>query len=135
MNVLISACLLGCHCKYDGGNNDSPILKELIENHNVITVCPEMLGGLSCPRIPCEIQGNRVVGKDGMDYTSFYKKGAMKALEIAKSHQVKVAFMKKNSPSCGVNFVYDGSFTHTLVPGSGIFTQLLKENDILIFEV
>lgn len=135
MNVLISACLLGCNCKYDGGNNNSPILKELIKNHNIIMVCPEMLGGLPCPRIPCEIQGNRVIGKDGHDYTSFYQKGAKKALEIAKSHQVQVAFLKKNSPSCGLNFVYDGSFTHTLVPGSGIFTQLLKENDILIFEL
>ena len=90
MKVLVSACLLGHNCKYSGGNNYDPILNELLKGHEIIPVCPEVMGGLSVPRIPCEIIGDKVIGKDGNDYTYPYQLGAKKALEIAKKEKIVV---------------------------------------------
>ena len=134
MKVLVSACLLGHNCKYSGGNNYDPILNELLKGHEIIPVCPEVMGGLSVPRIPCEIIGDKVIGKDGNDYTYLYQLGAKKALEIAKKEKITLAILKKRSPSCGASLVYDGTFTKRLVIKDGIFARELKELNVLILE-
>ena len=134
MKVLVSACLLGHNCKYSGGNNYDPILNELLKGHEIIPVCPEVMGGLSVPRIPCEIIGDKVIGKDGNDYTYPYQLGAKKALEIAKKEKITLAILNKRSPSCGASLVYDGTFTKRLVIKDGIFARELKELNVLILE-
>ena len=92
------------------------------------------MGGLSVPRIPCEIIGDKVIGKDGNDYTYPYQLGAKKALEIAKKEKITLAILKKRSPSCGASLVYDGTFTKRLVIKDGIFARELKKLNVLILE-
>ena len=134
MKVLVSACLLGHNCKYSGGNNYDPILNELLKGHEIIPVCPEVMGGLSVPRISCEIIGDKVIGKDGNDYTYPYQLGAKKALEIAKKEKITLAILKKRSPSCGASLLYDVTFTKRLVIKDCIFERELKELNVLILE-
>ena len=134
--ILISSCLLGKNVKYDGGNN-SILENEFIQffkKHNfLIPICPEVDGGLPTPRIPVEIQGNRAINKEGIDKTIEFINGAEIALEQALKAGVKMAIMKSKSPSCGKDFIYDGSFTKTLVNEDGISVRLLKKYDIKIF--
>ena len=136
MNILVSACLFGMNCKYSGGNNFSPKVHALKDDHTLILVCPEQLGGLDTPRPPAEIQREgsslKVVNKEGRDVTEEFVKGAEMTLNIAQVHECKLAIMKENSPSCGVKQVYDGSFTGKLVDGSGITAALLMENGIRV---
>lgn len=134
MKILVSACLLGENCKYSGGNNLNPTIKKLIEGHEVILVCPEVLGGLPIPRVPCEIVNGKVISKEGRDCTNEYKLGALKALGIAKKEKVELAILQKRSPSCGVTSIYDGTFSSKLIAGEGIFVQELKKLGILIME-
>lgn len=131
--ILVSACLLGENCKYDGGNNYHKELVEFLSDKVVIKVCPEILGGLSTPRIPCEIKGDKVVNKNGEDKTYFFTKGALETVKIALSEQVHFAILKSNSPSCGNDMVYDGSFAHRLIPGEGITAHMLKMNGIRVY--
>lgn len=131
-NVLISACLLGLACRYDGGWRDYD-LKNLSEKYNLIPVCPEIYGGLPTPRVPSEIVGDKVINRDGVDVTAQYEKGAREALHLAKQFNVKFAVMKAKSPSCGKNFVYDGTFSRTLVEKDGVTVQLLRANGIEVF--
>ncbi|MGI6644333.1 MAG: DUF523 domain-containing protein [Bacilli bacterium] len=132
--LLISACLLGEKCRYDGDDNFVPLVDKLKEKYTLIPICPEVDGGLSIPRIPCEIIDGKVIGSDGNDYTSFYIRGATRALELAKKHDVKVAVLKAKSPSCGVNGVYDGTFTKTLVEGKGVAAKLLSDYGLILYE-
>lgn len=132
MKLLVSACLLGINCKYNGKNNKNEKILELLKDHDLIPVCPETLGGLQTPRIPSEIQNNKVITKDGKDVTKEYQKGAQEALKIAKLYDCKVAILKEKSPSCGCGKIYDGTFSKTLINGDGITTRLLKENNIKI---
>ena len=128
--VLVSACLLGVDCKYNGGNNyDEEIFKEL-EKYELIPVCPEIFGGLSTPRKPSEIVGDKVINNEGLDVTNSFKRGAEETLELAKKLGVKKAILKAKSPSCGNGKIYDGTFTGTIIDGDGITTKLLKENGI-----
>lgn len=131
--ILVSACLLGDNCKYDGGNNYHQELVEWLSDKIVIKVCPEILGGLSTPRIPCEIKDNKVINKNGEDKTYFFTKGAIETLKIAQQEQVHFAILKSNSPSCGSDMVYDGSFAHRLIPGEGITAHMLKINGIKVY--
>ena len=132
MVIAVSACLLGENCKYNGGNNYNLELSEFLKDYDVIKVCPEMLGGLSVPRVPAEILNGNVINKEGIDITNNYVEGAKKTLSIALENDIKVAILKKNSPSCGMGMIYDGTFSHTLVSGDGIAAKLLKENGIRI---
>ncbi|NLC96717.1 MAG: DUF523 domain-containing protein [Erysipelotrichaceae bacterium] len=125
--IVISACLLGENCKYDGKNN---LKEKLLELDNVVSVCPEVLGGLSIPRDSCEIISDRVITVNNVDVTNEFYLGAQKALEICIENGVDFAILKANSPSCGCNGIYDGTFTHTIIEGDGIFTRMLKENNI-----
>lgn len=133
MNILVSSCLCGVNCKYNGGNNEDKRVAKLMDTHTVICVCPEVLGGLSTPRTPAEIVGDRVITKDGEDVTEAFYKGAEKALEAAEKYNVDMAILKANSPSCGCGKVYDGTFSKTLVEGDGVFVRMLKEKNIKVY--
>jgi uncharacterized protein YbbK (DUF523 family) len=132
MNILVSACLLGRTCRYDGKSKPCDAVIALSEKHNLIPVCPEMDGGLSCPRTPCERVGDRVVSKTGEDKTAEYQKGAEIALETAKKQGCKYAIMKAKSPACSSTEIYDGSFSGTLVKGHGVAADLLIKNGITV---
>ena len=134
MRVLVSACLLEYNCKYNGKNNLNSKIVELLKTHEVIPVCPEMFGGLSCPRIPCEKVGDRILDKEGNDCTKQFIKGAEEALNIAKEKQVDFAILQKRSPSCGNSVIYDGTFKGNLIAGNGVFAQKLQSLNIPIME-
>lgn len=130
--ILVSACLAGVKCRYDGrANTDKEVIK-LVKQGKAILVCPEQLGGLPTPRPAAEIIKGRVKDKDGSDYTAQFKKGAQKALKIAKIVNCEKAYLKANSPSCGFGKIYDGSFSGKLIKGNGVFAGLLKKNKIKI---
>lgn len=131
--ILVSACLLGCDCTYRGDSNRNAAVLSLCEEHDVIPVCPEQLGGLATPRRPAEIQCGSVINDEGRDVTAAFRKGAEITLKIAELTGAKVALMKANSPSCGSGTVYDGSFSHIKVSGDGIAAGLLKQHEISIF--
>ncbi len=128
--ILISACLAGVNCKYDGGNNSNNKIIELIKNGNAILICPEQLGGLKTPRTSAERLENQVLTKDNQDVTEEYFKGANEVLEIAKKFNIKKAILKSRSPSCGKNKIYDGTFSHTLTNRDGVTAELLRKNGI-----
>ena len=127
MTILVSACLLGENCKYNGGNNLNERVLHYVEGHEIIPVCPEMLGGLPSPRKPVEWVGERVMTRDGDDCTEAFRLGVAKALEIIGDRPVDLAILQSRSPTCGVNQIYDGTFTGTRISGSGIFAQALKD--------
>ena len=132
--ILVSACLLGCNCKYDGGNNALPpeIVEKLRENYEIYPVCPESDGGLPTPRNPSERRGERVINKAGEDVTAQYNKGAELALKTAEDNNCRMALLKERSPSCGSGEIYDGSFSHRLISGDGVTAELLKNNGIKV---
>lgn len=127
MKIMVSACLLGDNVKYNGGNNRHEKVLEYIKGHEVVPVCPEMLGGLPVPRAPGEIQDGIVRNEDGTSVDYEYRIGAAKALEIAESERIDMAILQSRSPSCGVNQIYDGSFTGRKIKGMGVFARLLSE--------
>ncbi len=128
--VLVSACLLGINCKYDGTNNYNKKVIDYLKDKEVIPICPEILGGLATPRVPSEILDNKVINKQGIDVTKNFNKGAIEILKLAKLFDCKKALLKSKSPSCGVGLVYDGTFSNKLIKGDGITAKLLKENKI-----
>ncbi len=128
--ILVSACLLGMPCRYDASSKPVESVIRLASKYELVPVCPEQLGGLSTPRLPCEICGERVLRSDGEDLSTFYQEGAWKTLQIAKENQVKFAILKEKSPSCGSKLRYDGTFSKKLVSKPGITTKLLQENQI-----
>jgi len=131
--LLISACLLGENCKYSGGSNYVPAVESLKARYELLPVCPEQDGGLPTPRVPAERVGNRVINQAGQDVTAEYLRGAQMALETAVAHGCTRALLKERSPSCGCGCIYDGSFTHTTIPGDGVTAQLLKEHGITVW--
>lgn len=130
---IVSGCLAGISCRYDGKCKNNEIINKLIEDGRAIPMCPEQLGGLPTPRTPSEckvVHGDiRVYMKDGKDVTDEFYRGAKQVLEFAKKHSIKKAILQKNSPSCGIR-TYDGSFTGTLSDYPGITAKLLIENGI-----
>ena len=133
--LLISACLMGYNCKYNGGNNALPpeVLAALRERYRLIPVCPEAAGGLPTPRVPSERRGGSVVTRDGRDVTAAFRRGAEIAGKLAERYGARLALLKSNSPSCGSGTVYDGSFTGTLTPGDGVTAEYLKNKNLTIF--
>nr|WP_312576571.1 DUF523 domain-containing protein [Sedimentibacter sp.] len=129
---IISACLCGEKCRYDGKELTSHKIKELVDNKKALMVCPEVLGGLTIPRLPCEIIGDKVLNIEKEDKTDNFASGAVKVLEIAKKYGIKKAILKEKSPSCGSEYIYDGSFSRKLIPGEGMTTKLLRENGIQV---
>ena len=134
MKILVSACLLGEPCRYDGKSKPNEAVILLKEKHTLIPVCPEVLGGLKTPRIPAEVQGDRVVRVDGYDVTKEYINGAKITLDIAKRECVEIAILKSKSPSCSNKQIYDGTFTRTLIDGKGITARLLEKNGIKVID-
>lgn len=130
--ILVSACLLGYNCKYNGKNNKNNKVLEYIKDKYVIPICPEVFGGLSTPRIPSEIKGDKVINKQGIDVTKYFIEGANKTLDIAKILNIKKAILKQKSPSCGYGKIYNGEFNGTIINDDGITSKLLKENNIEI---
>lgn len=133
INILVSACLLGENCKWNGRNNSRENIIKLKEKYNLIPFCAEVLGGLPTPRIPSEIRGNKVFNQVELEVTQFFTRGAQKALEVAISNNCKYAILKDHSPSCGVTKVYDGTFSRNLIEGQGITARLLQRNKIKVF--
>lgn len=135
MKIAVSACLLGKNCKYNGGNNYNKKLVEFLKNHQVISLCPEVLGGLPTPRKPAEIVDGKVKLENGKSVDYEFKKGAQRALKIVIDNQVDLVILQSRSPSCGVNKIYDGSFSDKLIDGKGVFAKLLEESDIDVIDV
>ena len=133
MRILVSACLMGVHCRYDGENNQIPELAKLLKNHVCIPVCPEILGGLGTPRPPAERLGSKFVTKDGQDVTDAFLKGAAETGRLADLCGCKAALLKERSPSCGCGQIYDGTFTGTLTEGDGLTAQLLKKQGLTVY--
>lgn len=132
MKILVSSCLLGINCKYNGKNNYNEKVVEFLKKYEIVTVCPEELGGLSTPRLPSEIKDYKVIRMDGKDVTNNFQKGAMISLEIAKENNCVFAILKKKSPSCGFGEIYDGSFTSTIIKGNGVTADLLYSNGVVV---
>ena len=127
---VISACLCGVPCRYDGKIKADGECVKLYEDGKAVLVCPEVMGGLTTPRTACEIVGDKVVSKTGEDKTKQYKNGAVAVLALCKLHGIKKAILKEKSPSCGCEFVYDGTFTGNLIKGKGVTAALLIQNGI-----
>ena len=134
MKILVSACLLGENCKYNGKNNYSERVVKYLEGHEVIPVCPEVLGGLTTPRDPSEIVDGVVINYKGVNVDRQFWEGAKEALRIAKENGIDLAILQSRSPSCGARQIYDGSFTGKLIPGQGVFAQLLEKNSFRVMD-
>lgn len=132
MKILVSACLLGENCKYNGGNNRNEKLLQYLTGHEVIPVCPEVLGGLSTPRLSVELKNGVAIRRDGVSVDREFRCGAEKALQIAKESGAELAILQSRSPSCGVKEIYDGTFTGKKIPGKGIFAALAEEAGIKV---
>ena len=132
-NIIVSACLLGVSCRYDGNSKPNEKIIDLKEKYNLIPICPEIMGGLPTPRMPAEIKDGRVKTENGIDVTEEYKKGADEAIKLAKLFGCKKAILKENSPSCGCGKIYNGEFTTTLKDGNGITAELFMKNGIDVF--
>ena len=130
MRIVVSACLLGENCKYSGGNNESKAVLNFVKDHELIPVCPEVLGGLPVPRMPAEIVNGVARCRDGRSVDDAFRSGAAKALTIALKGKADLAILQSRSPSCGVKAVYDGTFSGKIIPGEGVFAELLRENGI-----
>ena len=134
--LLVSACMLGAGCRYDGKSKpiiEKETLDKLCLKYEIIPICPEIYGGLPTPRTPSEIKDGRVVMKDGTDVTVNFCRGAKSLADMANSLGAKMALLKERSPSCGYRFVYDGSFSATLIEGSGIFASELLSRGFSIY--
>ena len=135
MKIAVSACLLGENCNYTGGNNYNEKLAEFLEGHEVVGVCPEVLGGLPTPRPTSEIVDGVVRHKDGTSVDKEFHKGAEVSLKIVKETGAELVILQSRSPSCGIGTIYDGTFSKTLISGDGVFVKLLKENGIRVMDV
>ena len=131
--LLISACLLGRNCKYNGGNNYHPLTEKLQEQYDLVPVCPECMGGLPIPHDPSERVGDKVLSKTGADVTAAFRLGAEKTVEAASQSGAKKAVLKERSPSCGFGSIYDGTFTGTVVPGNGVAAEALAAEGVAIW--
>lgn len=127
MKVLVSACLLGENCKYNGGNNYNPKVVEFLKDKEIIPVCPELLAGLGVPRTPVEIVNGTARDRDDNDVDTCLREAVRGVMEELDLEAIDCAVLQSRSPTCGVNQVYDGSFSGRLIPGSGLFAQALRE--------
>ena len=125
MKILVSACLLGLRCRYDGRSRPDPAVLALGKDHTLIPCCPEQLGGLPTPRPPAEWREDRIVNAEGVDVTAQYRRGAKETLALARAAGCRCAVLKEKSLACGCGEIYDGSFTRRLIPGSGSAARAL----------
>ncbi|SKB46869.1 Uncharacterized conserved protein YbbK, DUF523 family [Lachnospiraceae bacterium] len=134
MKIAVSACLLGENCKYNGGNNYSEKVMDFIKGHEVLSICPEVLGGLPTPRESAEIVDGVVRHKDGSSVDKEFREGAEIALKMVMENHIDLVILQSRSPSCGVNSVYDGTFSGKIIPGQGVFAELLRKNNIKVMD-
>lgn len=134
MKIMVSACLIGENVKYSGGNNLNEKVMDFITGHEVFAVCPEVMGGLPIPRAPGEIVDGVVRNQDGTSVDFEYRTGAAEALKIARKEKIDVAVLQSRSPSCGVNQIYDGTFSGKKINGSGVFAELLKAEGFKVID-
>jgi uncharacterized protein YbbK (DUF523 family) len=127
MKIIVSACLLGRNCKYNGGNNYDKKLAAFLENKEVIPVCPEELAGLGTPRVPMEIVNGVLINRDGVNVDEPVRSAVAKILEDLRGQDIQCAILKSRSPTCGVRQVYDGTFSGTLIDGAGTLAQALLD--------
>jgi len=130
--IIVSACLAGIYCRYNGETESHPTILELIGKGKAIPFCPEAYGGLPTPRQPCEIVGDKVMDSEGVDRTAEFKRGAEEGLRLARMVGCTEAILRSRSPSCGKDVVYDGTFTSTRIPGNGLFADILLKNGITV---
>ncbi len=130
MKVLVSKCLLGVNCKYNGGNNKNEKLIEFLKDKKVISICPEILSIKEIPRPSVEILNNKFINLNGIDVDEVYRKGCILAFEKINNQNIDLAVLQSRSPTCGVGKIYDGTFTKTLIDGNGAFAQLLIDKGI-----
>ena len=127
MKILVSACLLGENCKYNGGNNYCATVAEYVKDKEVITVCPEVMAGMGIPRTPIEIVDGVLMDRNGNNVDAALRSAVAQAMELVRNEKIECAILQSRSPTCGVNKVYDGSFSEKLIPGSGVFAQVLRD--------
>ena len=127
MKILVSACLLGENCKYNGGNNYNGAVAEFVRGKEILSICPELMAGMGCPRTPIEIVDGVLMDRDGKNVDTAMRAAVETAMKQLSSEEIQCAVLQSRSPTCGVNQVYDGSFSGKLIPGAGIFAQALKE--------
>ncbi len=125
--------MLGLNTKYDGSNNYTEKVIKLSDKFILVPLCPEQLGGLPTPRLPAEISGGNVVNINGADVTENFLRGAKEALKFAKIYNVEKAILKDGSPSCGSNYIYNGTFSGIKTKGKGIAARLFLENGISVY--
>ena len=125
--VLVSGCLLGENCKYNGGNNYNPRVEEFLKDKEVISICPEIMAGMGCPRNPIEIVDGVLTDCHGKNVDSLIRKSVMEIMERIRDEEIQCAVLQSRSPTCGVNQVYDGTFSGKLIPGSGVFAKSLMD--------
>ena len=125
--ILVSACLLGRNCKYNGGNNYCAAVAEFVKDKEIIEVCPEVQSGMSIPRIPIELVNGVLVDRDGNDVDARLRAAVAQAMESIKDQEIDCVVLQSRSPTCGVNQIYDGSFSGKLISGSGVFAKALKD--------
>ena len=133
MKILVSACLLGLQCRYDGESRPNGAVLALAEKHQLVPCCPEQLGGLPTPRSPAEWQGERIMNRAGQDVTAQYRRGGEEAVSLARTLGCELAVLKERSPACGCREIYDGSFTKTLISGKGSAAAALEAAGIPVF--
>ena len=125
--ILVSGCLLGENCKYNGGNNYNPRVVEFLKDKEVISICPEIMAGMGCPRNPIEIVDGVLTDCHGKNVDSIMRKSVMEIMERIRDEEIQCAILQSRSPTCGVNQVYDGTFSGKLIPGSGVFAKSLMD--------
>lgn len=125
--LLVSACLLGRNCKYNGGNNYCAAVAEFVKDKEIIEVCPEVQSGMSIPRTPIELVNGVLMDRDGNDVDARLRAAVAQAMESIKDQEIDCAVLQSRSPTCGVNQIYDGSFSGKLISGSGVFAKALKD--------
>ncbi|MFV0420903.1 DUF523 domain-containing protein [Oleidesulfovibrio sp.] len=134
MRYIVSACLAGVCCRYDGKSKPHERVLELIKSGQALPVCPEQLGGLPTPRGKAEMKNDRIYTESGEDVTEQFTSGAQQALELAQLFGAQGAILQSRSPSCGATQIYDGSFTGSLITGSGVFASLLRKHNFMVQE-
>lgn len=130
--IIVSKCLLGSPCRYDGLSKPCNEVVALGKKYELVPICPEVMGGLPTPRIPAEIKNGEVIRKDGVNVTASYKKGAEMSLKIANENGCKIAILKSKSPSCGCGLIYDGTHSKVLIEGNGVTADLFLKNHIKV---
>ena len=134
MKILVSACLLGENCKYNGGNNYNAAVAEFVKDKDVLTICPELMAGMGCPRTPIEIVDGILMDCDGNNVDAAMRKAVAAAMEQIRKEDILCAVLQSRSPTCGTNQIYDGSFSGKLIPGTGILAQALRESGYQVMD-